>query len=574
MTAEEICVQERLNRERTRRERRDRAAMLPNPPASSKNVLTTRAYNPLTDDSPVLDVPTSTVRMKDRARVSLGTSATVLSAQLPYTHAKGKGHDMTLQQKPTRGYLASMLQPQGIKNAPGPSQSAVYSTSTPAPLPVASGGKPGSGDSEGSSSSDNEYKKLSKPEQRTYEKVKKEMREKLTRSAEEKECEKRQRKKIEKLKLSGYKTKLPTIYDRSADFDVHEQWIFGVNTWIRDTGFDETETMNHMILFLSDKAGTYYLDNVAPRPWEYNFNRVTVELFEHCFPPDINARLRQMFTGMKQTDRGLKDFIRLLQKYQRRLSDLTDRQVAQRIWEGAHSYLGIEWAKAGYSAKTNTVQELEESGIRFEMAEKIRRNEEDRREQKENRDQRPNKPNQLAYRVRPHTPRNPKEKRDWKAKRNPKQGPQLTKEQVEQYRVAGKCFNCSKVGHTAKDCPKRNQAKPSTLSSSAVRFAHIDNLDTKRRGLEVNNIDIDSDSSYGDDESNLEEEESGSESEESDLEEDKSDGNTDTHNNHKTLLEQINEYIELYGAKVKKNKERGEPERNAAMPKHFEQKVA
>ncbi|KAG8715455.1 hypothetical protein FRC09_016602 [Ceratobasidium sp. 395] len=92
--------------------------------------------------------------------------------------------------------------------------------------------------------------------------------------------------------------------------------------------------------------------------------------------------------------------------------------------------------------------------------------------------------------------------------------------------------------------------------------------------MEVNNTDIHSDSSYRDDERDSDNEESSSENKECDPEEDECDGNTNTYNNHKTLLEKIDEYVELYAAEVKKNKEQGELERNAAMPKDFDQKFA
>ncbi|KAG8725309.1 hypothetical protein FRC09_002671 [Ceratobasidium sp. 395] len=339
--------------------------------------------------------------------------------------------------------------------------------------------------------------------------------------------------------------------------------------------FDEEETINHVILFMTDKAGTYYMDNVAPKPWEYDFNKLTIKLFEHCFPPDINVRLRRRFTGLKQTDQGLKDFIRALQKYQRRLSGLTDKQVARRIWEGAHSYLKIEWAKAGYSANKNTVEELEELGIQFKMAEKIRKAKEDKRKQRDNKDNKLQHPNRPAYRGESSTESNKitytksnksnctprsNEKKDWKNKRNPKLGLQLTKEQMDQYHTAGRCFNCSEVGHTARDCPKRNQTRPTGLSTSSIRFAHIEELDNKHRGLEINHIHVDSESDYGNYEVYSEEEEEEEEE--------------DAYSLEKKIKDQIDAYIELYATKVKKSKERGELERNAAMPNDFERKVA
>ncbi|KAG8789395.1 hypothetical protein FRC12_013589 [Ceratobasidium sp. 428] len=372
----------------------------------------------------------------------------------------------------------------------------------------------------------------------------------MKQSIEEKEREKRQREKIERLKLSRYKTKLPTVYDGAADFNAYEQWLFEMHTWIRDPGFDEEEAVLHTKAFLEGK-------------------KVTVELFAYCFPPDINARLRKKFAGLKQADKGLRDFIRALQKYQKRLSDITDIQVAQRMWEGAYSYLRIEWAKASYSAKERTVDELEESGMRFEMAERVHRNEEDRRIQtnkdRENKPYRSNRKdesstesNNISYSRDSRESRSAYTQRtnnrnDWRNKRDTNQGPRLTQEQRKRYRAAGRCFNCSEVGHTARDYPKRNQARPTSLSSSAINFAHIEELGNKRRGLEINHIHLASESDFGDDEE---------------------DDDDDAYSQERTIEDQIDASIELYATNLKKNKERRELEKHAATLKDLERKVA
>ncbi|KAF8598001.1 hypothetical protein BDV93DRAFT_451882, partial [Ceratobasidium sp. AG-I] len=211
---------------------------------------------------------------------------------------------------------------------------------------------------------------MSRDEKRAYKKGKKEY--------ERKEERRLQREKIEKLKLSGFKTKLPSSYDSTADYDTFEQFIYEVHTWVDDTGFNEAEAVRHVKSFLKGKAGMFYMNIVAPNPETYDMHLLSQELFEYCFPPDIKAQLRRKFNALKQSDRGFKDFVRELRRYQRRLLDITEKQVAQRVWDGAHGYLRIEWARAGYNAENNTVEQLEESGMRFEVADKIRRTEDSR----------------------------------------------------------------------------------------------------------------------------------------------------------------------------------------------------
>ncbi|KAH7311183.1 hypothetical protein B0J17DRAFT_585391, partial [Rhizoctonia solani] len=164
---------------------------------------------------------------------------------------------------------------------------------------------------------------------------------------------KKEKEKLRKLQLSGFKTKLPTTYDGSSDFDRYEQFVYEVQIWVEDTGFKDYEAVKHMKGFLEGKAAVFYMSHVAPEVTKYTLTLVFQELFDY-------------------SEHGFRDFYRELRKIQRRLTDINDKALAVRMWEGAHSYLRVEWARNGYSAEHNTPKELEESAIRYENAEIIR----------------------------------------------------------------------------------------------------------------------------------------------------------------------------------------------------------
>lgn len=312
---------------------------------------------------------------KAKPRALLGVKVDDVNVQVTSIPAidKGKGRDIS-NILPAGGYLGAKLAPkpsiQPAQTIPTTSASTNAAnntnvTNTVAPTtpktPVAkartaAGGNPGGGGgSSDSSSEDSDYKRMNRGEKNAYKKGKKEF--KLR--AEQRLL----REKMEKLKLSGFKTKLPSAYDGTPNYDTFEQFIYEVSTWIEDTGFNEAEAVRHVKSFLKEKAGTFYMNMVAPNPEGYDMQLLSQELFEYCFPPDIKARLRKKFTQLHQTDRGFKDFVRELRRYQRRLPDITEKQVAQRVWDGAHGYLRIEWARTGYNAENNTVEQLEESGM-------------------------------------------------------------------------------------------------------------------------------------------------------------------------------------------------------------------
>ncbi|QRW04576.1 Transposon Tf2-1 polyprotein [Ceratobasidium sp. AG-Ba] len=182
----------------------------------------------------------------------------------------------------------------------------------------------------------------------------------------------KKQRKLEKLKLSGYKTKLPTPYNGESNYDIYKQFVHEVDTWVQDTGFSDREAIRHIKGFLKDKAATFYMNHVAPNPRKYTMTKLWSELFEYCFPPND---LETSFVNYGNT--------------RTRVSDILEEQVAQRVWDGALPYLQVEWAKAGMNAEDNTVEELEETGVRFEVAERIRRSEENRRKEKDRNTSRP-----------------------------------------------------------------------------------------------------------------------------------------------------------------------------------------
>ncbi|KAJ7035740.1 hypothetical protein C8F04DRAFT_1258621 [Mycena alexandri] len=73
--------------------------------------------------------------------------------------------------------------------------------------------------------------------------------------------------------------------------------------------------------------------------------------------------------------------------------------------------------------------------------------------------------------------------------RNPikRAGQKLTKAEMSEYRVAGKCFDCGSTEHIRKDCPKRNTLKPpkNMLQSSAITFDEIERRHALAKGVEL-----------------------------------------------------------------------------------------
>ncbi|QRV79860.1 Transposon Tf2-1 polyprotein [Ceratobasidium sp. AG-Ba] len=390
-------------------------------------------------------------KKKKKARVSLGVNIDDLEGK------KKKG----TQGLPTGGYLAEKLRDEEGENsganAPGDPDDDSSSSS------------------DDSSGSDDNYRNMTPQERDAYKKGKRDR---------ERSKRKKQR-KLEKLKLSGYKTKLPTPYNGKSNYDIYEQFVYEVDTWVQDTGFSDREAIQHIKGFLKDKAATFYMNHVAPNPRKYTMTELWSELFEYCFPPDVKARQRKKFYQTHQSERGFRDFVRELRKYQKRVSDISEEQVAQRVWDGALPYPRVEWAKAGMNAEDNTVEELEETGVRFEVAECIRRSEENRRKEKDRNTSRPD--NRREWRPRDDGQGSDSHKKDHRPRPGPSGSNTSGPSNYYNKRTSPGLPSLQKNRWTN----IKQKEDVSYAPNSSINFAQLERMYDAHKNIEVNNIDID-----------------------------------------------------------------------------------
>ncbi|KAF8596462.1 hypothetical protein BDV93DRAFT_410558, partial [Ceratobasidium sp. AG-I] len=66
------------------------------------------------------------------------------------------------------------------------------------------------------------------------------------------------------------------------------------------------------------------------------------------------------------------DYIQSLKRLQRRIPDITERQLCIKLWESVHVYLKMKWSDAGMTSEDTPLRDLMESAVRFEATEEIR----------------------------------------------------------------------------------------------------------------------------------------------------------------------------------------------------------
>ncbi|KAJ7430073.1 hypothetical protein B0H11DRAFT_1638345, partial [Mycena galericulata] len=145
-------------------------------------------------------------------------------------------------------------------------------------------------------------------------------------------------------------------YDGTANFDKFEQWTYEVDTWLEFNAVPSRWVVRLVSGFVSGPASDYFMDFVATDHRSYKMKQIYSGLFVYCFPVDMRRNMhRDLLTAKQGSDETIRNFIRRTTRLSKRLSDVSDRQIVQIVWDGAQSYLRVKWADAGYDFETSSL---------------------------------------------------------------------------------------------------------------------------------------------------------------------------------------------------------------------------
>ncbi|QRV93674.1 Pol polyprotein/retrotransposon [Ceratobasidium sp. AG-Ba] len=336
---------------------------------------------------------------------------------------------------------------------------------------------------------------------------------------------KRKLRKARKAQRAGTQLIKPTPYDGCENYDIFEKFDYETDQWWKDSGLSDRKAVGKFGSHCLGKAATWYMDEVAPNPKKWTMDTLKIGLYNHCFPHNMKNKLRREYNSARQRDLRFLDYARLLKRYQRRIPDIRDRDICLKLWDTVQDYIQDKWLENGINPETTSLDEMCESAGRYEAAEMAiqKRLEERRRslyqytksqpegresyspdEQSEGREKdsrrtssrhltRPQQARSQSPRPSPGSSQPGSNQREQKSRSDrPKQArksdrPKLSIEERNELRAAGKCFLCREHGHTAKDCPSRNTAKPTGLFSAAIRpdYDLIEQLRKEREMVDI-----------------------------------------------------------------------------------------
>ncbi|KIJ55915.1 hypothetical protein M422DRAFT_239077 [Sphaerobolus stellatus SS14] len=307
--------------------------------------------------------------------------------------------------------------------------------------------------------------------------------------------------------LAGLKVRSPPTYSGEVNLEKFDQWTFAYDNWVEMHALNTKWSVWLLVNFLSGKAATFYMRHVALNKHQWTRKQVYDGLFNYCFPHDFKIELRQKLTNYYQGRMLFIDFAREVENLAGKFPDVSKWQRIQIIWRGAQQYLRLKWLEHGLNPEKVKWRELIAWGTNIEAAQL--------QKERELRKPRNGGCDSLFRNTKPRYDRQPgssqpfksgsstpnRSSNQWtssevKAERNDfknrsgrrDEGKRLTRQEMNELRAEGRCFNCRKEGHESRNCPDRRSApapRTSKVSSSSVRFAKLEKLAEQKREADI-----------------------------------------------------------------------------------------
>lgn len=253
------------------------------------------------------------------------------------------------------------------------------------------------------------------------------------------------------------------------------------------------------------------MSNVAVNPKRYQKSSVFYQdLFDHCFSVNFRDKQRREFKNFSQGSMTVKDYGTQLKMIAGRVPDIASNPMTIRLqyWDGALPYIRTKWIENGFTAETTPINTLEIAAELYEQAHNLNQIESEKEsgrsfsryrnrnpqkwqnEQSSNDDESEDDPDSNSEQSYDEYPEHRQDEfngqgmRDSNSRGKHRQNTnRKSQEEIAALRAEGRCFECEKPGHRAKDCRSRNPKAEPELNSNAISFDELEKLVSVRDNL-------------------------------------------------------------------------------------------
>lgn len=144
-----------------------------------------------------------------------------------------------------------------------------------------------------------------------------------------------------------------------------------MNQWLSMTGLPAPYSVSNLGNYLGKEAVVFFMNEVSQWPEEFTVPQVYAGIMDYCFPLNHRKLVRREFAQATQGTMRIREYVRYLMKLVTHLGVDPGDRLPDKLWNSVNNYLRVRWTAEGIDSETHSMDDLLESGIRFEAAERL-----------------------------------------------------------------------------------------------------------------------------------------------------------------------------------------------------------